>query len=216
MKLELVVFDWDGTLMDSTRTIVRAIQNACRDLDLPVPPDSLASHVIGLGLDEALARAVPAMPVEMIPRMVERYRHHYLRTDHTLQLFEGARELLDALLARGAYLAVATGKNRKGLDRALDQFGMRGIFHVTRCADESRSKPHPQMLLDVMDVVGADPSATVMVGDTTHDLHMARAARTHAVGVNYGAHPEAELRALEPAAIVDSVPALHRWLAERV
>lgn len=216
MKLELVVFDWDGTLMDSTRTIVRAIQNACLDLGLPVPPDGLASHVIGLSLDEALAKAVPAMPPAMIPRMVERYRHHYLSTDHALQLFDGVRELLDALLARNAYLAVATGKNRKGLDRALDQFGLRGLFHVTRCADESRSKPHPQMLLDVMDVVGADACATVMVGDTTHDLHMARNARTHAVAVNYGAHPEAELRALAPAAIVDSVPALHRWLAQRM
>jgi phosphoglycolate phosphatase len=216
MKLELVVFDWDGTLLNSTATIVQSIQAACRDLDLPVPPDALASYVIGLGLAEALATAVPAMTEQMVPRMLERYRFHYLSADHELKLFDGVHGLLDDLLARGAYLAIATGKNRVGLDRALRNAGLEGVFHTTRCADESRSKPHPQMLLDVMRAVGADPGRTVMVGDTTHDLNMARNASTHAVAVNYGAHPDGELRALQPAAVVDSIGALQQWLGERV
>jgi phosphoglycolate phosphatase len=216
MNFELVVFDWDGTLMDSTPTIVSSIQEAARDVGLQVPPDSTASHVIGLGLADALRFALPDLTQDMVPRLVERYRHHYLSRDQTLSLFPGVVEMLEELRARGALTAVATGKNRIGLERALEHSGLRDHFDATRCADETRSKPHPQMLLELMDALDVSAPATVMVGDTTHDLQMAASAGTGAVAVNYGAHPAHELAALSPAHVAGSVPELHEWLLRRV
>lgn len=210
--LDLIVFDWDGTLMDSTATIVLSIQQACRDLDLPVPSREQASHVIGLGLADALAHAVPSLPRERVPDLVDRYRHHYLSRDHDLVLFGGARELLVGLKERGYQLAVATGKSRLGLDRALRVSGLGPLFDATRCADESFSKPHPAMLHSLMDELGAAPDVTLMVGDTTHDLLMAANAGTHALGVSYGAHPLAQLESVPSRGIVDSVDALGQWL----
>ena len=142
-RFELIVFDWDGTLLDSAAAIVRAIQAASADLGLPVPTDARARHVIGLGLSDALHHAVPELPVEAYPQMVERYRHHYLSSDHELTLFEGTVELIAELHGKGHLLAVATGKSRKGLDRALGFSGLGQYFHATRCADECFSKPHP-------------------------------------------------------------------------
>lgn len=204
----LVVFDWDGTLMDSTHAITAAIQRAAADLGLPVPSREQASWVIGLGLHDALARAVPELPATDVPRFVEAYRRHYLLRDPELVLFEGAVELLDELLGRGCRLAVATGKSRVGLDRALAQTGLRDRFESTRCADETHAKPHPAMLLQLMDELGAEPQHTWMVGDTTHDLDMAAAAGTHAIGVLWGAHPRDELLSRSPRALVSSIAEL--------
>jgi phosphoglycolate phosphatase len=208
---DLIVFDWDGTLMDSAAAIVRAIQFASRDLGIPMPTEETARHVIGLGLTEALRHAIPTLPLADYPRMIERYRHHYLGSDRDLTLFAGVENLLDKLLAAGHVLAVATGKSRVGLDRALDHFQLRAKFMATRCADECASKPHPQMLLELMEELGAAPARTLMIGDTTHDLDMAANAGTASIGVTYGAHPKAALLALRPLASVDSVEELETW-----
>ncbi len=211
-RFDLVTFDWDGTLMDSTWTIASSIQRACADLDLPVPSDDRATHVIGLGLADALAYAVPTMPPELLPRMVERYRHHYLLRDADLPLFPGVREIVVALKEAGHFVAVATGKTRVGLDRALDSSGLRPFFDATRCADEARSKPDPRMLWDLGDALGVRNDRMLMVGDTTHDLMMAANARVASLGVSYGAHSERSLEGHGALAIVGSTAQLRAWL----
>lgn len=216
MKYELVVFDWDGTLLDSAGAIVQSIQAACRDLGLTVPEDARARHVIGLGLADAMRHAVPDLAPENYQAMVDRYRFHYLAGDHRLTLFQGVEGLLARLKAEGRALAVATGKSRHGLERALDHSALRPFFMASRCADECHSKPHPQMLLELMDEFGVMPAATLMIGDTTHDLEMAEAAGVDAVAVTYGAHPEAVLQARQPKACVNDVSALDAWLRRDV
>lgn len=213
-NFDLIVFDWDGTLMDSAAAIVHAIQAASLDLGLPAPAEPQARHVIGLGLVDALQRAVPELPEHEYPRMVERYRHHYLSRDHELVLFEGIEALLEELAERGFMLAVATGKSRLGLDRALTHSGLGPCFQSLRCADQCHSKPHPQMLEELMEELGAVPERTLMIGDTTHDLQMAKNAGTGGLGVSYGAHPGAELRALNPLGCVDTVEELQAWLVQ--
>ncbi|AEE65927.1 hydrolase [Bordetella pertussis] len=215
MGYSLVVFDWDGTLMDSTHSIVAAIQGACRDLDLPVPSASSASWVIGLSLESALRRAVPELTQAMVPRFLERYRTHYLLRDSELRLFEGVRELLADLASQDVRLAVATGKSRVGLNRALAATGLGPLFDATRTADETFSKPHPAMLQELMHELGHEADAVVMVGDTSHDLQMAANAGVHGLGVAYGAHTLAELEACAPQAVVDSVAVLREWLLAR-
>ncbi|MGE5386725.1 MAG: HAD-IA family hydrolase [Betaproteobacteria bacterium] len=209
---QLIIFDWDGTLMDSTAAIVRAIQAASRDLGLPEPSDRQARHVIGLGLVEALGVAVPELPQTRYPEMVERYRHHYLSSDHQLVLFEGIELLMSELAARDHLLAVATGKSRNGLDRALSRSGLGAFFHSTRCADECFSKPHPQMLHELMDELGVAPERTLMIGDTSHDLLMAKNAGVDALGVTYGAHLHDHLMEHSPLACLGTVAALRAWL----
>lgn len=213
-RFELIVFDWDGTLMDSAGTIVACIQAAAIDLGLPPPPDERARHVIGLGLHEALHHALPQLEEERHLELADRYRHHYLSQDHELTLFAGAEALVSELAAAGFMLAVATGKSRKGLDRAMAISRLGPFFHASRCADECRSKPHPQMLDELMDEFGIAPEATLMVGDTTHDLEMARNAGTHGLAVAYGAHPRETLEALAPIHCVDSVAELSDWLRQ--
>ncbi len=211
-RFDLIVFDWDGTLVDSTATIARCIQRAAADLGLPVPDFAQASHVIGLGLHDALARAVPDLGAERVLEFSARYRVHYLAHEHELTLFDGARELIEALRALDTRLAIATGKSRAGLARALEAVGLSGAFDATRCADQTHPKPHPAMLLELTAELAVDADRTLMIGDTTHDLQMARAARTHAAGVTYGAHPREQLAACEPLALVGSVEELRRWL----
>lgn len=212
MKYELVVFDWDGTLLDSAGAIVRAIQAACRDLDLPVPDNARASHVIGLGLADAMRHAVPDLAPENYQAMVDRYRFHYLSGDHALTLFDGVPAMLARLHAAGHILAVATGKSRLGLERALDHSGLRPFFSASRCADECHSKPHPQMLEELMAEFGMSASATVMIGDTSHDLLMAKNARVDALAVTYGAHPHDHLLEHAPLACLHDVAELDAWL----
>jgi len=215
-RFRLIVFDWDGTLIDSTAAIVQAIQASAADLALPVPTRERASHVIGLGLLEAIHFAVPAIAREQVPAYVERYRYHYLRRDAHLVPFEGVPELLTELIDSGAWLAVATGKSRAGLDRALVQMGWAGRFLTTRCADEGAPKPDPWMLRDICDELGLDPAEALMVGDTTHDLGMARAAGARAIAVTYGAHPREELEAEPSLVLVDSVAELREALLARL
>ncbi|MCE1183410.1 MAG: HAD-IA family hydrolase [Rhodocyclales bacterium] len=214
MKYQLIVFDWDGTILDSAGAIVRAIQAACRDLDLPEPSDAQARHVIGLGLGDAMRHAVPGLAPERYPQMIERYRHHYLSRDHELTLFEGIPALLARLKAAGHWLAIATGKSRLGLERALDHSGLRPYFLGSRCADECHSKPYPQMLEELMREFGVGPEATVMIGDTSHDLLMASNAGVAGLGVTYGAHPHDHLLEHAPLACLHNVAELDAWLAK--
>lgn len=201
-----MVFDWDGTLADSTGNIARALQEACRDVGQPVPDDLAARYVIGLGLLDALVHLAPGLEAERHAEIAERYRHHYFAGDAQISLFEGARELLADLRAAGATLAIATGKTRAGLDRALSHHGdVAAHFAATRCADEGRPKPHADMVLHLMDHVAAGPHETVMVGDTTHDLELARNAGVASIGVSYGAHDSAGFGAYAPIGVAGSV-----------
>ena len=211
-RFPLIVFDWDGTLMDSPRTIVLAIQNACRDLGLEVPHDARASHVIGLGLHDALQYAVPGLPLSVYGKMVERYRHHYLASDAAIPLYPGTEAMLARLQASGHVLAVATGKSTAGLERVLAATGLSVYFAAYRCADKTASKPAPDMLHELMEELDARAEETLMIGDTSHDLLMAQHAGVAAVGVTHGAHPAEELRALMPLACVDSTAELEQWL----
>lgn len=214
MKYELIVFDWDGTLLDSAGAIVQAIQASAADLGLPVPPDAQARHVIGLGLVDAMRHAVPELPPDRYQEMVERYRFHYLSGDHRLTLFPGVEAMLGRLKAAGHLLAVATGKSRLGLDRALDHSGLRPLFLGSRCADECHSKPHPQMLHELMAEFGVAEGATLMIGDTSHDLLMARNAGVDGLAVTYGAHPHGHLQDHAPVACVHDVAELDQWLRD--
>lgn len=215
-KYELVVFDWDGTLLDSAAAIAACIQAAARDMGVPEPSEEEAKHVIGLGLTDALARAMPGLDPSLYPQVSERYRYHFLSQDHQLTLFPGARELVLALNDLGLMLAVATGKSRLGLSRALEHSGLKPYFHATRCADETHSKPHPAMLEELMDELGVAPEQTVMIGDTSHDMQMARNAGVDGVAVSYGAHPKEILLEHGPVACFDSFAEMDRWLLKAV
>ncbi len=215
-RFRLVVFDWDGTLIDSTSAIVQALRAAAADLGLPIPSRERASHVIGLGLFEAIHRAVPSIQREQVPEFVARYRHHYFALDGQLEPFEGIPQLLGELVDAGAWLAVATGKSRAGLDRALEQMSWASRFLTTRCADEGEPKPDPWMLRDICDELGVEAADALVVGDTIHDLGMARAAGSGAIAVTYGAHPRSELESEPSLAMVDSVVELRAALLARV
>lgn len=212
---ELLVFDWDGTLMDSAAAIAESLQAACSDLDLPVPGNEQARYVIGLGLDDAMKYILPELPPADYPKVVDRYRLHFLRRDGGTTLFPGATDMIHELHAAGFLLAVATGKSRRGLDRVLESTALGDFFHVTRCADEGFAKPHPGMLEAVMDTMAVQPIQTVMIGDTTHDLEMANAARVAAVAVTYGAHERGALAGCNPLLMVDELGQLREWLLQQ-
>lgn len=211
-RFDLLIFDWDGTLMDSTCAIARSIQLACTDLSLRVPETDEAKQIIGLGLAEALHTLLPDLAPADYPRLVERYRHHFLGQDHRLPLFDGVTETIAALHDADYRLAVATGKSRTGLERAFDQSGLRAFFHASRCADEGHSKPHPGMVLELMEHCGVDASRTLMIGDTSHDLQMAINAGVASVGVAYGAHSVTSLQACQPLHIAEDFKGLAAWL----
>lgn len=212
---DLVVFDWDGTVVDSTAMIAQCIRQAAADLAITVPTLAQASHVIGLGLMDALAAAVPDLPAERAEEFSLRYRHHYLAIESDIVLFDGIRALLVALVESGATLAVATGKSRRGLDRAFAATGLGLHFAASRCADETHPKPHPAMLLELTDELHIAPERTVMIGDTTHDLGMAQAAGVASIGVTYGAHRREHLETFAPLALAASVTELRPWLLRR-
>jgi phosphoglycolate phosphatase len=213
-RFDLIVFDWDGTLFDSTTLIVRCIQDACRDIGVAVPSDADAAYVIGLGLHDALRHAVPDLPAQRYPELGLRYRHHYFARQHELSMFPGTLAMLQALKARQHWLGVATGKGRRGLDEALAHAQLKGMFDATRTADETASKPDPRMLLELMREFGAAPERTLMIGDTTHDLQLAINAGVPRVAVSYGAHDHAAFVAFEPLAIAHSTLELHDWLLQ--
>ena len=211
-RFDLIVFDWDGTLFDSTALIVRCIQGACRDLGVEVPSDERAAYVIGLGLHDALEHAAPGLPKARYPELGQRYRHHYFARQHELVLFPGTLDMLQALKTRRHRLAVATGKSRAGLDEALAGTALKPMFDATRTADETASKPDPLMLRQLMDQLGTGPERTLMIGDTTHDLQLAANAGTPSLGVSYGAHEPDAFAAFDPLAVVHSTRELQDWL----
>ena len=198
--------------MDSTAVIANSIQSACRDLDLEVPSDEVARHVIGLGLDQALRYAVPSAGAERHADLVERYRHHFFSQENAMPLFDGAEQLIKDLREEGYYLAVATGKGRSGLDRALKASNMAQHFHSTRTAEQTVSKPDPTMLLEILDELEVEAGRALMIGDTTHDLQMAINAGVPSLGMTHGAHPEEQLLELNPLALLGDFSALREWL----
>ena len=211
-QFDLISFDWDGTLFDSTQIIVRCIQAAVKDVGGTVPTDAAAGYVIGLGLAQALAHAAPDVPQDKYPLLGERYRYHYQLQAHDLSLFQGVLPLLVALKARGYLLAVATGKSRHGLDEALHTVQLKGVFDASRTADKTAGKPDPKMLHELMAELGTTALRTLMVGDTTHDLQMALNAGCPSLGVSYGAHEPSAFAALKPLHVAHSVQDMHDWL----
>lgn len=212
MSYRLLVFDWDGTIIDSASTIAQCIRLAAADLGLEVPTMDQARHVIGLGLHDALRAAVPDLAPERTAEFVARYREHFRAREDEMGLFGGMRELV-AALSKNRMLGIATGKSRRGLDRALDATGLRPYFRASRCADETNPKPDPAMLRELMEELDVAAGNALMIGDTSHDMEMARAAGVDALAVTYGAHPEQGLRACAPRDCVASVAELREWLA---
>jgi phosphoglycolate phosphatase len=211
---DLIAFDWDGTLFDSTGLIVRCIQDACRDIGATVPSDERAAYVIGLGLRDALQHAVPDLPSGRYMELGLRYRQHYMASQHRIVLFDGTLEMLQALKQRNHWLAVATGKSRLGLNEALEASKLNALFDATRTADQTASKPDPLMLLELMAEFGTAPERTLMIGDTTHDLQTAVNAGVSCIGVSYGAHDVSGFQRFKPLTIAHSTRDLHDWLLQ--
>jgi phosphoglycolate phosphatase len=213
-RYDLLVFDWDGTIVDSTGHIAASLQASFADLGLPVPSIKAARHVIGLGLQDALSYLSPGLPEARYDEVTDRYRYHFLAGDAGVRCYPEAAASLAALNRSGYLLAVATGKSRRGLDRSMRALALEGHFHGSRCADEGFPKPHPDMLETLMETLGVGRERTLMIGDTTHDLQMASNARVGAVAVTHGAHSAADLQALNPLACVSGFGELMRWLSK--
>ena len=213
-RFDLIAFDWDGTLFDSTQLIVRCIQEAVRDVGGAVPSPEAAAWVIGMALPQALARAAPDVPTSKYPELASRYRLHYVQHQEDLSLFDGVLPMLEHLKASGHLLAVATGKSRRGLNQALATSQLKGVFDASRTADETAGKPDPLMLHELMSEFDLSPERVLMVGDTTHDLEMARNAACASVGVAYGAHDSEGFAPLSPLFVAPTVARLDAWLSE--
>ena len=211
-RFDLIAFDWDGTLYDSTQIIVRCIQSAVVDVGGQKPTDEQAAYVIGMALMPALAHAAPDVPKDKYPMLGERYRHHYAAHHNDLSLFDGILPMLQALREKQHLLTVATGKSRKGLDDALHQVALRGMFDGSRTADETAGKPNPRMLNELMAEFGVSPERTLMIGDTTHDLEMAHNAGCASIAVSYGAHGTSDFGRWNPLTVANNVSELHDWL----
>ncbi|MCR4300262.1 MAG: HAD-IA family hydrolase [Sulfuricaulis sp.] len=212
---ELIVFDWDGTLMDSIAKIVRCFTAAVDDVGAPPPGEDATRHVIGLGLSEAVATLLPQVDAGTRAQVVERYRQHFLHLDQTdMPLFPGVRAGLESLVAQGRLLAIATGKARRGLDRVLRDTGTAHLFCATRCADEALSKPHPRMLEDILEQTGLNAEQALMVGDTTYDMQMARHVGMDSLAVTYGVHARELLVEHGPLACLDSFSEVYAWLQQ--
>lgn len=209
---QLIIFDWDGTLMDSTGHIVNCMRQAITKLELEPLTDTQISHIIGLGLNEAVQTLYPAGNSTLWTSLGDCYREIWLKNPEQSPLFDNARELLHHLAEQDIFLGVATGKSRRGLDKVLDATGLKELFIATRCADECHSKPHPQMVMELMDFVGVKGNDTIMVGDTEFDLLMASNAGADGLGITHGAHAETTLLACEPKAIVHDLHQVQTWL----
>jgi phosphoglycolate phosphatase len=213
-QFDLIAFDWDGTLFDSTAIITRCIQLAVVDVGGQEPSKEAASYVIGMALTQALAHAAPDVSPEKYPELGQRYRHHYSAHQNDLILFDGVLDLLAELKACHHWLAVATGKSRMGLNEALNAMALKGAFDSSRTADETAGKPNPLMLNELMREFGVAPERTLMIGDTTHDLQMALNAGCASVAVSYGAHEPSAFHDLNPKFIAHSVTELAHWLRQ--
>jgi len=211
-RFDLIVFDWDGTIIDSTGLIAECIQLAAADVGLPAPTTIKAKHIIGLGLTQSIQILFPDLSDVDIQRFVAAFRNHYVPRDDEAPLYDGIAALLANLAHTERFLAVATGKPRAGLERAFAYTGLRSHFHFTRCGDEGMPKPHPDMLLKLMNFTGVAPHRVLMIGDTTHDLELARNAGVAAIGVAYGAHPAEALNRHQPEWVAHDVAELSNWL----
>jgi phosphoglycolate phosphatase len=210
---KLIIFDWDGTLMDSQARIIACLDESARDLSLDSLTDAQYKHVIGLGLKEAIAQLFPQLEPSQIQHFADRYRYHFVTANDTpTGLFADVRHMLQQLIEKGFMLAIATGKARRGLDRVLDETRLNDCFHGSRCADETRSKPHPQMLEELLDEFGVLSDEAIMVGDTEYDMLMARTINMDALAVSYGVHDKHSLLKHEPVSCIDSIPELRDWL----
>lgn len=210
---ELIVFDWDGTLMNSEGRIVACMQMAAREVGLPVPGPREAGDVIGLGLAEAVRRLFGPIHDSQVDDVVVAYRTHWLG-DEVVQakMFDGAERVVASLHDAGFLLAVATGKSRTGLDRSLEESKLSHFFHATRCADETFSKPHPQMLQEILTDLDTAPADALVVGDTEYDVQMANNAGVAAVGISHGVHSSDRLLEQGARACFDDLPSLFDWI----
>ena len=204
-RYQLIVFDWDGTLMDSTGHIVSCMQQAITQLSLSPLEDSEISHIIGLGLNEAAYALYPDASATTVEQLANTYREIWLNSPHNTPLFDNAQNLIQTLADQDYFLGVATGKSRRGLNKVLKSTSLEPFFDATRCADECHSKPHPQMLEELMGYLGVEPKATLMIGDTEYDLQMAHNAGADSLGLSHGAHGIDTLRACQPREIVDNL-----------
>ena len=210
-KYQLIILDWDGTIIDSQAHIVYCMQNAIADEGLPVPSQERIRHIIGLSLDSAIEALLPDQSAAAVQRMAERYRQHFFagQTEPS-QLFSGVSETIRDLHGHGYYLAVATGKGRRGLDVALRTTGLGSFIHISRCADETRSKPHPMMLDEILTDLDLAADQAVMVGDTSYDLDMAASINMDSVAVTYGMHDRQHLEHSRPTHFIDSFEQLRQ------
>lgn len=206
-----LIFDWDGTLADSTAQIVESMQHACREVGLPAPDAQQARQVIGLSLDKAMHAMAPGMSAKQRDALVVHYRRHYLSPNNRTVLFDEAVQWLPTL-QQHYWLTIATGKSRVGLNKALADTGVAACFLATRTVDECASKPHPQMIISLCDELGVYADEVLMIGDTTHDLWMAANAGADAVALTTGAHDVATLQQAPHLAMLSGLDALVQWL----
>lgn len=215
-RFDLIVFDWDGTIINSTGLIAECIQLAAIDCGFLPPSTIEAKHIIGLSLQQSVQTLFPDLNADQRQRFLLAFRAHYVPRDDEPPLYEGISELLESLKHPQRFLAVATGKPRLGLERAFGYTGLKPHFHFTRCADEGLAKPNPEMLFKLMEFAGVKANRVLMIGDTTHDLQLAANAGVAAVGVTYGAHSAATLTQtstlIKAEMIVDTVAELSSWL----
>ncbi len=213
-QFDLIVFDWDGTLADSSQIIVDSVCAASVDAGMPVPADAAVRGIIGLSLRNAILQLFPEILEAQLLTLVERYGYHFHQRDHEIPLFDGVPETLVELEQAGFMLAVATGKGRRGLDHALATSGLQAHFISTRCADECHSKPHPQMLHELMLELGTTAARTLMIGDTCFDLEMAKNAEVASLAAAYGAQPLESLLPFAPLAAFHRFADVRTWLQQ--
>lgn len=215
MKYKCFVFDWDGTLMDSEAKIVSCMHLAIKDMKFESRSDEQIKNIIGLGFKEALTNLYPGK-ASLYEKFVEQYRIYFLdENSKESPLFSHVEELLELLTEHSYFIAVATGKGRHGLDKVLDETGLKQYFHVTRCADETFSKPHPQMLQEIMDFTGVEPHETVMIGDTEYDLNMAANAGCESIAIAHGVHEVERLKECGPVETFPDIREFYHWLVKQ-
>lgn len=212
-KYSLLVFDWDGTLMDSQAQIVNCMQSAIAELELEARTDEQITNIIGLGLEEAIVQLYPMIDRKLVTTTAETYREHYLYKDKTPSpLFDGVKDVLNNLREAGYDLAIATGKSRRGLDKGLSETELHDYFPITRCADETRSKPHPQMLEEILTDHNLEASKALMIGDSEYDLQLANNTKVDGLAVSYGVHGLMRLLQQDPVGFIDKIGQLPDWL----
>lgn len=212
-RYELIIFDWDGTIINSQAHIISCMRKGIADEGLPIPSDNEISHIIGLSLSRAIETLLPNINAQQVQNISDSYRAHFFSdTNEGSPLFDGAAEIIQDLHANGYYLAVATGKGRRGLDDALHTTGLEPYFHITRCADETRSKPDPLMLNEILTDLDLSVNDAVMVGDTSYDMDMAKNIKMDSIAVTYGMHDKKLLEESAPTHFIDNIEQLSQFV----